>query len=141
MSDTELRRIADDYWEAVMVASPVYATFVGDHRFDDRMDDLSEAAEDANLTVITDVVARAEALDPGSLSAGGRVTRGLLLAEADNARARSEHRLAELASDQNTGAHADLLQIAPQTRASDADSGGPAGRALPPERPLPRPGR
>ena len=31
-----------------MVASPVYATFVGDHRFDDRMDDLSEAAEDAD---------------------------------------------------------------------------------------------
>jgi uncharacterized protein (DUF885 family) len=122
MSDTELRRVADDYWEAVMVASPVYATFVGDHRFDDRMDDLSEAAEDAHLTVITDVVARAEALDPGTLSAGGRVTRSLLVAEADNARARSEHRLAELASDQNTGAHADLLQIAPQTQASDADS-------------------
>ena len=70
MSDTDLRRIADDYWEAVMVASPVYATFVGDHRFDDRMDDLSEAAEDANLTVITGIVARAEALDPGALSAG-----------------------------------------------------------------------
>ncbi len=122
MSDAELRRIADDYWEAVMVASPVYATFVGDHRFDDRMDDLSEAAEDANLAVITGVVDRAEALDPTSLSAGGRVTRGLLLAEADNARARNEHRLAELASDQNTGAHADLLQIAPQTQASDADS-------------------
>ncbi len=122
MSDTDLRRIADDYWEAVMVASPVYATFVGDHRFDDRMDDLSEAAEDANLTVINGIVARAEALDPGALSAGGRVTRSLLLAEADNARVRTEHRLAELASDQNTGAHADLLQIAPQTRASDADS-------------------
>ena len=121
-TDADLRRIADDYWEAVMVASPVYATFVGDHRFDDRMDDLSEAAEDANLTVITGIVARAEALDPATLSAGGRVTRGLLLAEADNARARSKHRLAELASDQNTGAHADLLQIAPQTQASDADS-------------------
>lgn len=121
-ADAELRGIADDYWEAVMVASPVYATFVGDHRFDDRIDDLSEAAEDATLAVITDIVARAEALDPATLSAGGRVTRGLLLAEADNARARSEHRLAELASDQNTGAHADLLQIAPQTQASDADS-------------------
>src|SRR5688572_21207362 len=120
--DTELRRIADDYWEAVMVASPVYATFVGDHRFDDRMDDLSEAEEDATLAVITGIVVEAEALDPATLSPGGRVTRGLLLAEADNARARSRHRLAELASDQNTGAHADLLQIAPQTQASDADS-------------------
>jgi uncharacterized protein (DUF885 family) len=37
-------------------------------------------------------------------------------------RTRVELKLAELASDQNTGAHADLLQIAPQTQASDADS-------------------
>ncbi|HEY8057119.1 MAG TPA: DUF885 domain-containing protein, partial [Acidimicrobiales bacterium] len=50
------------------------------------------------------------------------VTRGLLLAEVANARTRTDLELAELASDQNTGAHADLLQIAPQTQAADADS-------------------
>ncbi len=122
MSEPELRRIADDYWEAVMVASPVYATFVGDHRFDDRIDDLSEAAEDREGATIMAIVAEAAALDPSTLSVAGRVTRGLLLAEGENARMRRAHRLAELASDQNTGAHADLLQIAPQTQASDAES-------------------
>ncbi len=120
--DQELREIADGYWEAVMEASPVYATFVGDHRYDDRMDELSEAAEVANLAAVGAWADQAEAIDPGDLSAGGRVTRGLLLSEVGDARRRVEHRLAELASDQNTGAHADLLQIAPQTQASDADS-------------------
>ena len=105
-----------------MEASPVYATFVGDHRYDDRMDEASEEAERATLAVITEIGERAAGLDPAGLSPGGRVTRGLLRAEVDNARARTDHRLAELASDQNTGAHAELLQIAPQTQAADADS-------------------
>lgn len=122
MSDEALRRIADEYWEAQMEASPVYATFVGDHRYDDRMDDLSEAAEDAYLARITALADQATAIDPAALSAGGRVTRGLLRAEVDTVATRVGLRLAELASDQNTGAHADLLQIAPQTRAADADS-------------------
>ena len=122
MSDVELRQIADDYWEAQMVASPVYATFVGDHRYDHLMDEASEAAEDAFVAAVTPLADAAEALDPDGLTAAGRVTRGLLLAEIRNTRERADMRLAELASDQNTGAHADLLQIAPQTQASDADS-------------------
>jgi uncharacterized protein (DUF885 family) len=122
MSDADLRQIADDYWEAQMVASPVYATFVGDHRFDDRMDEVSEEAEAAHLGEVSAIGERAAAVDPGSLTAAGRVTRGLLLSEVANLRRRVELNLAELASDQNTGAHADLLQIAPQTQASDADS-------------------
>ena len=121
-ADLELRGIADEYWEAQMVASPVYATFVGDHRFDDRMDEATEAAEDAHLAAVAALGDRAGAIDPASLSPAGRVTRGLLLDEVANLRTRVELRLAELASDQNTGAHADLLQIAPQTQASDGES-------------------
>jgi uncharacterized protein (DUF885 family) len=120
VTDERLREIADGYWEAVMEASPVYATFVGDHRYDDRMDELTEEAEDTHVAAVAAFGDQAEVLDPDSLSPTGRVTRGLLLAEVDNARTRVRHRLAELASDQNTGAHADLLQIAPQTRAADA---------------------
>ncbi|MET1050178.1 MAG: DUF885 family protein, partial [Acidimicrobiales bacterium] len=122
MSDADLRRIADAYWEAVLDASPVYATFVGDHRYDDRMDDLSATAESAHLGVVAALGQDVDILDPATLSAQGRVTRGLLRAEVESLRIRVELRLAELASDQNTGAHADLLQIAPQTRASDARS-------------------
>jgi uncharacterized protein (DUF885 family) len=122
MSDAELRKIADDYWEAQMEASPVYATFVGDHRYDHLMDEASEESEVAHLAAVASIEAEAEALDPDELTAAGRVTRGLLLAEVDTMRTRVELKLAELASDQNTGAHADLLQIAPQTQASDADS-------------------
>ena len=103
-------------------ASPVYATFVGDHRYDDRMDDLSATAESAHLGAVAALDQDVDLLDPATLSAQGRVTQGLLRAEVESLRTRVELLLAELASDQNTGAHADLLQIAPQTRASDARS-------------------
>src|SRR5687768_7608710 len=122
MSDADLRKIADDYWEAQMAASPVYATFVGDHRYDHLMDEASEEAEAEHLATVAAIGRQAEAVDPDSLTAAGRVTRGLLLAEIANLAMRVDLKLAELASDQNTGAHADLLQIAPQTQASDADS-------------------
>lgn len=120
--EARLRRIADGYWEAVMEAAPTYATFVGDHRYDDQLDDLSAAAEADHLAVVSGFGQEAEALDPATLSPSGRVTRSLLLAEVGNARMRVEHRLAELASDQNTGPHADLLQLAPQTAAADEPS-------------------
>ena len=113
----ELRALADEYWEAVMVSSPTYATFVGDHRYDDRLDDLSATAESAHLARVERIASGVEAIDAGSLSDADQVTRGLLLAEVADARLRHDHHLAELASDQMTGAHADLLQLAPQTRA------------------------
>jgi hypothetical protein len=44
-SDRVSRDLAERYWEAPPQASPLFATFLGDHRYDDRADDLSEAAE------------------------------------------------------------------------------------------------
>jgi uncharacterized protein (DUF885 family) len=122
MSDAEVRELADAYWELQMKASPVFATFVGDHRYDDEMDDLSHDAELAfadKAALIRWDLAR---VDPAGLSQSARVTRGLLDTEIGNLALRLEVGMAELASDQNTGAHADLLQIAPQTQASDAES-------------------
>ena len=43
----DLRALADEYWEDQMRANPFFATFLGDHRFDDQVDDLSVEAEAA----------------------------------------------------------------------------------------------
>ena len=37
--------LADRYWDTVMRANPTWATLIGDHRFDDQMEDLSREAE------------------------------------------------------------------------------------------------
>ena len=42
-----LADLAARYWDAQLAASPLTASLLGDHRFDDRIDDLSEAADDS----------------------------------------------------------------------------------------------
>lgn len=107
--------LAAEYWECVLEHAPSYATFVGDHRFTDRIEDASAEAEAELRSVLSDLHSRVGDVDPAGLSLPDRVTRGLLLNETHNSIAGIDERFAELACDQMQGAHAGLLQIAPQT--------------------------
>ncbi len=116
----DLRSLADDYWDAKLEASPLFATFLGDHRFDDRVDDLSAPAERRLRATWTQLRDRAGALD-GQLDETDRVTRDLLVHELDDAVRSIDLRLAELASDQMEGIHADLLITAGQLNAPEPE--------------------
>ena len=46
-SDTSrLQRLADRYWDATMERHPTRATDIGDYRFNDRLEDVSEAGRE-----------------------------------------------------------------------------------------------
>ena len=114
-----LRELADRYWEARLEASPLFATFLGDHRYDDRVDDLSAAADARQRDTWSAMLAEAQAIDPSTLDETDRVTHRLLADElADNVTG-IDARLIELASDQMQGIHADLLTMAGQLRAPE----------------------
>jgi uncharacterized protein (DUF885 family) len=118
-SSAALRDLADRYWEARLEASPLFATFLGDHRYDDRVDDLSEAGDALQRARWTDLLDEVRALDPDGFDETDRVTHGLLAQElADNITS-IDTRLAELASDQMQGVHAGLLTMAGQLRAAE----------------------
>ena len=121
-----LRALADRYWEARLEASPLFATFLGDHRFDDRVDDLSEAAETAQRTHWEILLAEVEALDPTGLDDTDRTTLGLLAGELRDNIVAIDARLPELASDQMEGVHADLLVTIGQLRAAEPEHTQPA---------------
>src|SRR5215216_4443023 len=93
-----LRAITDDYWEAKLEASPLFASFLGDHRFDDRADDLSEEAEAAQRETWSTLLAEAEALDTTGFDETDRVTHQLLAQELRDAIVGIDARLIELAS-------------------------------------------
>jgi len=40
--DSPLSRLYQDYWEFLLVEFPTYATYLGDHRYDDKLEDASE---------------------------------------------------------------------------------------------------
>ena len=115
-----LRAITDEYWEAKLEASPLFASFLGDHRYDDRADDLSAEAEQRLRGTWAALRERASALD-GELDETDRVTRDLLVHELDDNLRGIDLRLAELASDQMEGIHADLLITAAQLRAPEPE--------------------
>src|SRR4051812_35285692 len=121
MSSAQLRDLADRYWDARMVASPLFASFLGDHRYDDRADDLSAEAEARQRDTWGQLLTEAEALDSSGFDETEDVTHQLLIRELRDFVTSIDLRLAELASDQMEGVHANLLVMAAQLRAPEPE--------------------
>jgi uncharacterized protein (DUF885 family) len=77
-SDARLKHLADGYWEALMERRPTRATALGDYRFNDRLDDLSEKGRQQWRTTLQSLLTDLRRLPAGNLSAQDRLTRGLL---------------------------------------------------------------
>src|SRR5437660_10624169 len=75
----ELRRIADAFWEDVLRQEPVWATTLGDRRFDDRLDDRSPDGVAASEAMLRRTLADARAIDAKQLSPAERVTHAMLI--------------------------------------------------------------
>jgi uncharacterized protein (DUF885 family) len=70
-------RFVDELFEL----QPTWATNVGDHRFDDRWPDMSEAGRLARVAFAERWTERLEAIDAADLAADDRIDRDLLLGE------------------------------------------------------------
>ena len=79
----ELNRLAEDFWQQVVADSPTFATVLGDRRYDGRLDDprpeaLADLARRRRATA-----AAARGIDPAALTTAERVTRQMLIDEAE----------------------------------------------------------
>ncbi len=122
MADETLRGLAEEYWDTLLEANPTMATVLGDHRFDDRIEDFSGSAERALSARWQSILERTTSIDPGPLDVDDMVTRGQLTAEIGDAIALIDARMVELRSDQMTGFHVELLQSLPVMSAPDPTS-------------------
>lgn len=73
----DLHALFDAEWERGLRENPVGATYLGDHRFDDRWPDLSPAAMQAAHDGDVAARARLERIPPGELSAEDQLNREL----------------------------------------------------------------
>jgi len=80
---TELRRIADAFWEDYLRDGPTWATMLGDRRYDDRLEDRSPAAIADQLARNGEHARAARALDAAALTASERITRQMLIDEVE----------------------------------------------------------
>ncbi len=118
---TDLRSLADEYWEKQLEADPLLASYLGDHRYDDRAEDLSAEAERGRREQWTGLLGRLAAIPEQSLAESDRVTRELLQSSLEHAVHAIDLRLTELSSDQMQGVHASLLMIASRLNAPEPE--------------------
>ena len=82
MADERLQQLADEFWDGYLASEPVFATIIGDRRFDDRLEDVSPNATAARLAWLDGVAADAAAIEPDGLTSMERVSRQMLIDEA-----------------------------------------------------------
>jgi uncharacterized protein (DUF885 family) len=110
----QLADLAGRYWDLLMEASPTAATLLGDHRFDDRMEDLSREHEDAHIGRLESMAADAEAVDPAGLDTTEAITRAVLAFDARSEADARRSRQLEFLVDPMLGPHMDIVLYVPQ---------------------------
>ena len=115
-----LAALARRFWDTLMEASPTFATLLGDHRFDDRFEDLSREEEDRLIGLLDGFVSEAAAIEPGGLDREDRVTRRALMFEASSQADLLRNRAAEFAVDPMIGIHMEIVSSIPQIAPADA---------------------
>jgi len=110
----ELHRLGEEYWEYSLEVEPTTALMLGDHRYDDRMEDASRAAEDAHIARLGAFADAAEAIDLATLTPDEQVTREVLIFSARSVAETEETRPAEMAVNPAVGFQAMLPVIVPQ---------------------------
>jgi len=73
----DLHALFDAEWERGLRENPVGATYIGDHRYDDRWPDLSPAALKASYEGDKAVIAALDKIDPNQLTAEDQLNRDL----------------------------------------------------------------
>ena len=81
MTDPNLavNELADRFWDGVLERDPVYATILGDDRWDDRLPDLGEAGRAADAAAYRETLATAEAIGAEGLDPEQVITRDMLM--------------------------------------------------------------
>jgi uncharacterized protein (DUF885 family) len=77
-TDPALKAVADRYWDAMMERSPTRATDIGDYRFNDRLEDLSEDARKQWTGKLQGLLTEVRVVPADRLSPADRLTRDLL---------------------------------------------------------------
>ncbi len=107
----ELESYLKDYWEYILKHHPAFATYIGDHRYDDALEDLSEESLTKQVDHYKDLLAKTEDIDETLVTAENRLNRELLQNTLYNHITMHGFKTHYLPLDQMSGPHIDFPQI------------------------------
>ncbi|QQG48891.1 MAG: DUF885 domain-containing protein [archaeon] len=107
----ELATAAADYWETVLEENPIFATVIGDRRFDSRLSDISPAGRSRRESAYEEILARCSRIRAEALTGSGRLTLSALVVEARAQADYSKCSLEEWTVDPLQGIQVELLNL------------------------------
>jgi uncharacterized protein (DUF885 family) len=115
-ADLEARRKAlndllNEQWEYNMRTHPIYASILGDKRYNDKIDDLSQEAIDADLRQQRSFLARFEAIDTTGFPDQEVLNQKLMVRDLRMGLEGARFKPWEMPVDQQSGIHIDLPQL------------------------------
>ena len=100
-----VRRIGDAYWQDRLERFPTFATQIGDHRFDDRLDDLSESAVNRWSDTQRAYLRRLDRIDADKLDPRSRLSLRILRRQLADSLLLSSCRLYLMPLNHQSGPH------------------------------------
>jgi uncharacterized protein (DUF885 family) len=82
-ADVAFEALSRRYFDEVLALTPVAATGLGDHRFDDELDDVSAAGRERRLALERDVLGALRAIDAAQLSRAYQIDARLLASQLE----------------------------------------------------------
>src|SRR5688572_6727045 len=77
--------LANDYIARLVEATPVLATVLGEHRYDDRLSDVTPAGRERTVQMQREFLRRLIAISPDSLSGSNRIDKQILRSRLESA--------------------------------------------------------
>ena len=87
--------MADRFWEYFLERQPIYASILGDRRYDDRLGDPGPEGRETDRAVLSEVLVEAAKLDRSALDTEDRITLAMLEVVARTHIAELDHRVHE----------------------------------------------
>lgn len=78
-TDEAFQNLGDEYLSDLTNFSPVFATYVGDHSADDKLDNVDAAAREENRALLIEYITALEALDLDDLSRANQIDAEILM--------------------------------------------------------------
>jgi uncharacterized protein (DUF885 family) len=106
-----LQKYLKEYWEFILRHNPTFATYIGDHRYDDALEDLSEESASAQIDYFKDLSARIGKIDKTSLTRENTLNQKLIQRTLSNHIRMYRFKTRFMALDHLRGPHIDFPQI------------------------------
>jgi uncharacterized protein (DUF885 family) len=107
----ELAKLCDEFWQGHLRTYPSEATSLGDHRYDDQLEDNSPAATTRERARLESVHTRALAIGEAALSPADRVTRSVLIRETQDEMDNIDCHFEEWVVDPRSGPQTDFMSL------------------------------